>query len=129
MDSSARPPDQEEIATNPTTPVACSLSADELPSRLAKIRAVGKDALLSTSSDGALHFRADKTTRGRLLEEISAAESLCCPFLRFDLRQRGGALVLSIGAPDEAEPLARDLVRAFASDRKPVSVRSSGAVT
>lgn len=113
---------------NPTTPVACSLSADELPSRLAEIRAVGKVALLSTSSDGALHFRADKTTRGRL-EEIIAAESLCCPFLRFDLRQRGGALVLSIGAPDEAEPLARDLVRAFASDRKPVSVRSSGAVT
>lgn len=99
------------------SPIACSLSADELPGRLAEIRAVGKDALLSVSSDGALRFRADETTRRRL-EAIIAAESLCCSFLSFDLRKHAGALVLSVTTPEGAEPLARDLVHAFAAEVK-----------
>ncbi|MDQ5834495.1 MAG: hypothetical protein M3550_15805 [Actinomycetota bacterium] len=100
---------------NPATPIACSLSADELPRRLAEISALGKDALLSVSPDGALRFRADHATRRRL-EAIIAAESLCCPFLSFDLQEEAGALVLRLGTADGGEPLARDLVRAFAGD-------------
>ena len=101
---------------DPATPIACSLSADELPRRLAEITALGKDALLSVSPNGALRFRTDHATRRRL-EAIIAAESLCCPFLSFDLREQAGALVLCVGATDGAEPLARELVRAFAGDQ------------
>jgi hypothetical protein len=98
------------------TPIACSLSADELPARLAEVRAVGKDALLAVTPEGSLHFRADDTTRERL-EAIIAAESQCCSFLRFELAEESGALVLSVAAPEGAEPLAQDLVDAFAADR------------
>lgn len=102
---------------NSSSPIACSLTADELPKRLEEISAVGKDALLSVSVDGALRFRADGTTRRRL-EAIIAAESLCCPFLSFDLREYAGALFVTIDAADGGERLARDLVDAFVSEAK-----------
>jgi hypothetical protein len=96
-------------------PIACSLSGDELPERLAEMRAIGRDALLSVSAEGVLRFRADEETRARL-EAIIAAESSCCPFLSFDLREQAGALVLTIAAPDGAGSLAFDLVEAFAAE-------------
>jgi hypothetical protein len=98
-------------------PIACSLSADELPKRLAEMTAIGKDALLSVSPDGTLRFRGDDETRERL-EGIIAAESQCCSFLRFGLTEDADALVLSVTAPEGAEPLAWDLVNAFADDAR-----------
>jgi len=99
------------------TPIACSLSADELPKRLAEMTALGKDALLGVSPEGAMRFRADNGTRERL-EGIIAAESECCSFLQFGLTETADALVLSVTAPEGAEPLAWDLVNAFAADAK-----------
>ena len=101
------------------SPIACSLSADELPERLAETRAIGRDALLSVSPDGAQRFRADQPTRERL-EAIIAAESRCCSFLRFELTEERDELVLSVTAPEAAEPLALELVSAFAADRNAV---------
>jgi hypothetical protein len=104
------------LTTEPV--IACSLSGEELPERLAELRAIGRDALLSISAEGVLLFRADERTRARL-EAIIAAESSCCPFLSFDLREHAGALLLTIAAPDGAEPLAFDLVDAFAAGAGP----------
>jgi hypothetical protein len=95
-------------------PLACTLSAEERPKRAAAIRALARDALLGTSDDGALRFHNDETTRARL-EAIVAAESECCAFLDFDLRESGGELRLLITAPEGAEPVARDLAEAFAA--------------
>lgn len=96
------------------TPIACSLGADELAVRLAELRGIGKDALLAVTRQGTLRFRADVKTRKRL-EAIMAAESQCCSFLRFELTEDGGELVLAVTAPEGAEPLARDLVNAMAA--------------
>jgi hypothetical protein len=96
----------------PDTPIACSLSAAELPARLAEISALGADALLGVDDDGALRFRSDEATRGRL-EAIIAAESECCSFLAFDLRAKGDQLEFRITGPAGAEALADDLVHAF----------------
>jgi hypothetical protein len=96
------------------TPIACSLSAAELPARLAEMSAIGNDALLGVSPDGVLRFRADRRTRERL-EGIIAAESQCCSFLRFDLTEQGGELRLSVTGPEGTEPVASDLVNAFAA--------------
>ena len=98
-------------------PIACSLSSDELPERLAELEAIGRDALLSVDPDGTLRFRADAATRERL-EAVIAAESRCCAFLNFDLRDQANELVLRIGAPEGAEPLAFDLVEAFAAGKE-----------
>jgi hypothetical protein len=98
--------------------IACSLSGDELPQRLAEMTAIGRDALLSVSAEGVLRFRADEGTRARL-EAIIAAESSCCPFFSFDLREQAGALLLTITAPEGAEELALDLMNAFAAEAGP----------
>jgi hypothetical protein len=101
----------------PETSIACSLSAADLPRRLAQMSAIGRDALLSVSHEGAMRFRNDDTTRERL-EAIVAAESECCSFLSFELAERSGELVLTITAPEGAEPVARDLVAAFAAEAR-----------
>jgi hypothetical protein len=101
----------------PETPIACSLSSEELPKRLDEIRAIGRDALIDLRPDGVLRFRAGDQTRERL-EAIIAAESRCCSFLRFELVEEPGALALTVTGPDGAEPLARDLVSSFAAGRE-----------
>ncbi len=111
---------------NPAPPLACSLNAQELPLRLEEMRRLGEAALLSVAPDGGLRFRGDEATRRRL-GAVIAAESRCCPFLSFDLREQAGALMLTIGAPDGAESLARDLIEAFAGpERLALAVSSTG---
>ena len=95
-------------------PIACSLSADELSRRTAEIGAIGREALRAVEPDGVLRFGADPSPRDRL-EPVIAAESECCPFLTFHLREDAGELLLSIAAADEAKPLVRELINAFAS--------------
>jgi hypothetical protein len=95
------------------TPIACSLSAEELPARLAEMQALGADALLRVDGPGALRFRNDEPTRRRL-ERIVAAESECCAFLAFELKAVGDELELHITGPEGAEALADDLAQAFA---------------
>jgi hypothetical protein len=95
-------------------PIACSLSADELPRRLAEIGAIGGEALRSVEPDGVLRFRADPSIRQRL-EAVIAAESECCPFLTFELREDAGELLLTIAAAQDGEPLVRELIDAFAA--------------
>lgn len=98
------------------TPIACSLGATDLSTRLAEMTQLGQDALLSADRDNTLTFRADSQTRSRL-EAIVAGEADCCPFLELSLREDRGALVLEIGAPDGAEPVVADLVSAFEAAR------------
>jgi hypothetical protein len=95
-------------------PVACSLSGPELQARLAEISAAGRHAVRMGDE---LHFPADAATRGRL-EAIIAAESRCCAFLSFDLRESGDELVLTIGAPKEAEAVAAELIEVFGGREK-----------
>jgi MerR family copper efflux transcriptional regulator len=93
-------------------PIACSLSATDLSARLAEMRRLGQDALLSADGEGTLRFRGDTETRARL-EAIVAAEAECCPFLDMRLREEAGALVLEIRAAQEAAPVVAELVGAF----------------
>jgi hypothetical protein len=91
--------------------IACSLSGPDLEQRLRQIAAAGRGARRVADE---LRFPADAGTRERL-EAIIAAESRCCPFLSFDLRQSGGELVLKVDAPPEAKPIAAGLVEAFSA--------------
>lgn len=95
------------------SPIACTLNADELTGRLAEVRALGASSLISSGEDGALRFRGDADTRARL-GAIIAAESRCCSFLTFALREDEGDLVLWINAPKEGRSVAQDLADAFA---------------
>jgi hypothetical protein len=96
-------------------PIACSLTAAEMPARLAEMAAVGTASLLGVETgDGraTLRFRGDAETRARL-EAVVAAEAECCAFLAMTLGNEGEAIVLTIEAPTGAEPVMGELVRAF----------------
>lgn len=98
------------------TPIACSLGAGDLRQRLAEIAEVGAGNLIARSADGDRHllrFRSNAETRRRL-EAIVAAEGQCCSFLDLRLEARGDETVLSIGAPEDGQPIADALATAFA---------------
>src|SRR5215217_5993124 len=98
-------------------PIACSLSAAELPARLAEMSAVGRDALVDVElSDlsATLQFVASDDIDARL-SAIVAAESGCCRFLRIDLHRSDERLTLTITAPRGAQPVLDDLVAAFSA--------------
>jgi hypothetical protein len=101
-----------------STPIACSLDAGELEQRLAAIRNIGAESLISREADGGrqlLRFRAGADTR-RQLEEIAAAEAECCAFFDLTLSEKDGDLILSIAAPENAQALGAGLAAAFAGD-------------
>ncbi|MGH2702815.1 MAG: hypothetical protein ACRDJ2_13720, partial [Actinomycetota bacterium] len=88
-------------------PIACTLSAAELPTRTAEMAAIGKASLLSVEVRGrtaVLRFRASARPRVRL-EAIVAAEAECCAFLTMELRDRAEVVELTALAPEGAEPV------------------------
>jgi hypothetical protein len=96
-------------------PIACSLDAADLQRRLEEISKLGAESLVARETGGDRHllrFRNDAVTRARL-EAIVAAETQCCAFLDLSLAHDGDELVLSIVAPDGAQPIAAQLANAF----------------
>ena len=79
--------------------LACTLTAGALQRRLAWIHRVTRESLLTHRVDGpmlALSYRIDAKAD---LERIVAQERLCCPFLRFELREVQDTVRLTIEAP------------------------------
>lgn len=99
------------------TPIACSLNEQELPRRVAEAAALGAAALVDVRTDGpeaSLHFRLGNGISERL-DALRRAESECCPFFGFELKEGEGELVLSIDVPVEGIGALRGLVAAFIS--------------
>lgn len=97
--------------------IACSLSAAELPGRLAAMSALGGEALIDIERFGqiaTLRF-ARSPGIGDRLAAIVASEAECCAFLRMEVSDRAGRLELKITAPPGGEPVLDDLVAAFSA--------------
>jgi hypothetical protein len=115
VNSNGKNPDPKEIEMAEDTPVACSLEASALESRLGAIARAGAEGLLSKRTEGdrrLLRFRDTEAMR-RQLEEIVSAEAKCCSFLDLSLKEDGNELVLSIAAPQNAREIADELAEAF----------------
>lgn len=100
--------------------IACSLATGDLQQRLAEIAEIGADGLTDRAvRDGrhVLRFRAEPAIRERL-EAIVAAEASCCSFLELALVEGADEVVLTIAAPDHAQPVADGLALAFVSDSR-----------
>jgi hypothetical protein len=98
-------------------PIACTLDVGQLKDRLAEMNAVGRNALRAVepgSRRAVLRFARKEAVRERLAR-IVEAESRCCAFMGFELRERADEIVLTISAPEGAEPVLDDLVAAFSS--------------
>ena len=100
------------MSTQP--PVACTLSAAEMPARRAEMALIAHDLVSAEAqaARGVLRFRAGAQTRERVAAFI-AAESRCCPFLRMELRDDPDVLTLTVEGPAGSEPIVRELVAAF----------------
>jgi hypothetical protein len=104
-----------EILMPVELPIACSLSATELPVRLAEMADLGEAALLGVRHDGSraeLRFATGAGVRERV-SAIAAAEADCCAFLTMRVSDLPDVVVLSIDAPEGAEPVLGELVDAF----------------
>jgi len=102
-------------------PIACALSATDLPNRLREMSDLGRDALVDSDLDGTrarLRFAAGAGIRERV-DAIVAAESSCCAFLAMRVSDEPDAVVLTIDAPEDAEPVLAELVDAFTADHAP----------
>ena len=110
---------------SPEPPVACSLSATELPLRLAEMATLGRAALVTAVADATraeLRFAASDGVRDRV-SAIVAAESRCCAFLTMRVTDERGTVVLTVDAPEGADLVLARLVDAFrgssSADRHP----------
>src|SRR5690348_14133862 len=102
-------------------PIACSLSATELPKRLAEMADLGRSALIDARTEpleAQLRFGAGAGIRDRL-EAVVAAESQCCAFLTMRVHVEPDAVLLTISAPEGAEAVLSELVDAFRAGRRP----------
>lgn len=96
-------------------PIGCTLTAAELPARLAEMRSIGEDALTSATCEGRraeLRFRSVAGAAERL-GAIVAAESACCAFLDLRLSGDDAGLLLTIEAPAGGQPVVSELVATF----------------
>jgi hypothetical protein len=96
-------------------PIACSLSATELPTRVAEMAALGAEALREVHHAGShaeLRFADTPGVRDRVAL-IVTAESKCCAFLAMRVSDAPGVIVLTVDAPDGAEPALREWLDAF----------------
>jgi hypothetical protein len=98
-------------------PIACSLTATELPVRLADMTALGREALVDVRREPAhaeLRFAAGDGIRDRV-DAIVQAEARCCAFLTMDVHDEPDLVVLDITAPADADLVITELVHAFRS--------------
>ncbi len=96
-------------------PIACTLTADELPARLDEIRAVSCEALRSKHRDGTravLRFARAPSLRERLAA-IVAAEARCCAFMTMTLADEPEAIALTIDVPADAVAILEQLLASF----------------
>jgi hypothetical protein len=98
-------------------PIACSLSGPDLRERLAEIRDLGRAGLISVEREGGRHvLRFHPSAEiSRRLARIVEAEADCCAFLAMRIDETPGSVDLTIEGPDGAQPVADELVAAFAA--------------
>ena len=96
-------------------PIACTLTADEMPARRAEMAAIARDVVGTDvqARHAVVRFAPAPGTRERVAAFV-AAESRCCAFLRVELREDPDALTLTIDGPAGSERVVRELVGAFA---------------
>jgi hypothetical protein len=96
-----------------TTPIACTLEAGALASRLTEIQAFTSAYLLTHEMAGRvlrLKYRVEAVQELRRIVEL---ERRCCAFLEFDIAEARDSVVLTVSAPADALDSARWLFEQF----------------
>ena len=94
-------------------PIACTLTPSDLRERLALIRRLTTEALLGHDRHGlvlALRYAPAALERVRAMV---ASEQHCCAFLKFEIREQGDVVHVTITAPENASDAADELFEQF----------------
>ena len=84
-------------------PIVCTLMPEDFKARLADLKLLTKDALISGWRDDlTLHLRYRPEAEDRVRRMVER-EQECCAFLTFDLQSRPDATELRITAPEGAK--------------------------
>jgi hypothetical protein len=91
-------------------PIACSLTAEEAPDRIAEWQGVlaAATAREATPDGFRLHFARDAAIAARLAD-LAAREVDCCAFFDFTVTITNEALVLGVVAPAETHAMIGEL--------------------
>jgi hypothetical protein len=83
-------------------PVACTLTAEELPARRERLARIGREIEHVEERENGYTYRFATDAILMDLMEIVKAERLCCPFLRFSivLEPGNGSLWIEISGPE-----------------------------
>ena len=99
----------------PSEPIACTLSADNYPIRLAGLAEIrGEDVpRVRELTNGVEMSFTDSPQMRDKLEGFVTAESECCSFMLFQLEPDGSQIVLTVTAAPEGLPIVEELASAF----------------
>ena len=106
-------PCQAAAPATPSPPIACTLTAEQLPGRVDDWRRLlaeraGEPVRDASSGAVTITFPADPAVAARVAG-LAAAEQSCCSFFTFTVRIAPTATELTVTAPEEATPLVEAL--------------------
>ena len=90
-------------------PIACTLSAPEMPTRLAEWQAALAPVVARDPIDGGLRLVYPSGASLAALADLVAAEQKCCAFFRFAITIDARGTALEVTAPPEAIDLVHSL--------------------
>lgn len=96
-----------------SAPIACTLDAGAMGTRLADIGRLTREHLRFHRLDGLTLYLAYGERAADEVRRLVDLERACCAFLKFDLRMQTDGVELSITAPEEAADSARWLFAKF----------------
>jgi hypothetical protein len=99
-------------------PIACSLDAEDLGSRLDEFRALFSASLrgLRRCAPSLLELQLDlNRVDESALRDLLGREQECCPFFTFDVRISGDVVLVSVGVPPDGAAVLDDFARLTAS--------------
>ena len=105
-----------KVAVDEGVAPACDLPSDRLLDRVASWKVLSEQALTRTTGPGwvsSTYPRELSTT----LEALIEAEAKCCPFLSFDVHERGEVLHVDVRFPPEFEPMVSAVTGGMNSTR------------
>lgn len=91
------------------TPIACTLTGDELPERLSAARELGEKALVGLEvfdRRAVLRFSGERER----VDALVAAENKCCSFFEFEVDEDAERIELRIATPEGGQLPMRSLV-------------------
>ncbi|MFN2569861.1 MAG: hypothetical protein ABR564_09725 [Candidatus Dormibacteria bacterium] len=92
-------------------PIACSLSAEDLPGREAEWRSLAAASSTRERIDGGVRLTIPASARSLAdVVDITRREKECCPFFTFTLIEQQPGMILEIRAPADAEAMLEGLL-------------------